>query len=88
MIFPFSYKVIALHSILSTHDQAAAFTLPPPGVRKVKSSPHMRVPSLRGDSMEELGRLSETVPNVKHLTVRGRLQAPQLTPRRREPNEN
>ncbi|KAF6123904.1 DExH-box helicase 29 [Phyllostomus discolor] len=29
------YKVIALHSILSTHDQAAAFTLPPPGVRKV-----------------------------------------------------
>ncbi|KAM6223081.1 ATP-dependent RNA helicase DHX29 [Rhynchocyon petersi] len=29
------YKVIALHSILSTQDQAAAFTLPPPGVRKV-----------------------------------------------------
>ncbi|XP_036164410.1 ATP-dependent RNA helicase DHX29 isoform X1 [Myotis myotis] len=29
------YKVIALHSILSTHDQASAFTLPPPGVRKI-----------------------------------------------------
>ncbi|XP_077923445.1 ATP-dependent RNA helicase DHX29 isoform X3 [Halichoerus grypus] len=29
------YKVIALHSILSTQDQAAAFTLPPPGVRKI-----------------------------------------------------
>uniref|UniRef100_A0A8C0XAV7 ATP-dependent RNA helicase DHX29 n=1 Tax=Castor canadensis TaxID=51338 RepID=A0A8C0XAV7_CASCN len=28
------YKVI-LHSILSTQDQAAAFTLPPPGVRKI-----------------------------------------------------
>uniref|UniRef100_A0A452EHZ7 ATP-dependent RNA helicase DHX29 n=1 Tax=Capra hircus TaxID=9925 RepID=A0A452EHZ7_CAPHI len=32
------YKVIALHSILSTQDQAAAFTLPPQGVRKVKLS--------------------------------------------------
>ncbi|XP_004678377.1 PREDICTED: ATP-dependent RNA helicase DHX29 [Condylura cristata] len=29
------YKVIALHSILSTQDQAAAFTFPPPGVRKI-----------------------------------------------------
>ncbi|KAM6157410.1 ATP-dependent RNA helicase DHX29 isoform 2-T2 [Erethizon dorsatum] len=29
------YKVIALHSILSTQDQAAAFTPPPPGVRKI-----------------------------------------------------
>ncbi|KAL2779699.1 ATP-dependent RNA helicase DHX29 isoform 2 [Daubentonia madagascariensis] len=29
------YNVIALHSILSTQDQAAAFTLPPPGVRKI-----------------------------------------------------
>ncbi|XP_036878206.2 ATP-dependent RNA helicase DHX29 isoform X1 [Manis javanica] len=29
------YKVIALHSVLSTQDQAAAFTLPPPGVRKI-----------------------------------------------------
>ncbi|XP_045750904.1 ATP-dependent RNA helicase DHX29 isoform X5 [Mirounga angustirostris] len=29
------YKVIALHSILSTQDQAAAFTVPPPGVRKI-----------------------------------------------------
>ncbi|XP_012873959.1 PREDICTED: ATP-dependent RNA helicase DHX29 [Dipodomys ordii] len=29
------YKVIALHSILSTQDQAAAFTLPPPGIRKI-----------------------------------------------------
>ncbi|XP_004422873.1 PREDICTED: ATP-dependent RNA helicase DHX29 isoform X1 [Ceratotherium simum simum] len=29
------YKVIALHSILSTQDQAAAFTLPPSGVRKI-----------------------------------------------------
>lgn len=46
--FPFRYKVIALHSILSTHDQAAAFTLPPPGVRKVRSSPHTCVPSLGG----------------------------------------
>jgi hypothetical protein len=36
MILTFRYKVIALHSILSTQDQAAAFTLPPPGVRKVK----------------------------------------------------
>ena len=34
----FRYKVIALHSILSTQDQAAAFTLPPQGVRKVKLS--------------------------------------------------
>lgn len=38
MILTFRYKVIALHSILSTQDQAAAFTLPPPGVRKVKFS--------------------------------------------------
>ncbi|XP_068846548.1 ATP-dependent RNA helicase DHX29 isoform X2 [Capricornis sumatraensis] len=29
------YKVIALHSILSTQDQAAAFTVPPQGVRKI-----------------------------------------------------
>lgn len=29
------YKLIALHSILSTQDQADAFTLPPPGVRKI-----------------------------------------------------
>uniref|UniRef100_A0A4W3JZ85 RNA helicase n=1 Tax=Callorhinchus milii TaxID=7868 RepID=A0A4W3JZ85_CALMI len=29
------YKVIALHSILSSQDQAAAFTVPPPGVRKI-----------------------------------------------------
>ncbi|XP_029433064.1 ATP-dependent RNA helicase DHX29 [Rhinatrema bivittatum] len=29
------YKLIALHSILSTQDQAAAFMLPPPGVRKI-----------------------------------------------------
>ncbi|EHH26500.1 ATP-dependent RNA helicase DHX29 [Macaca mulatta] len=35
MILTFRYKVIALHSILSTQDQAAAFTLPPPGVRKI-----------------------------------------------------
>lgn len=38
MILTFRYKVIALHSILSTQDQAAAFTLPPQGVRKVKFS--------------------------------------------------
>lgn len=38
MILTFRYKVIALHSILSTQDQAAAFTLPPQGVRKVKLS--------------------------------------------------
>uniref|UniRef100_A0A7M4FHZ3 ATP-dependent RNA helicase DHX29 n=2 Tax=Crocodylus porosus TaxID=8502 RepID=A0A7M4FHZ3_CROPO len=29
------HKLIALHSILSTQDQAAAFTIPPPGVRKI-----------------------------------------------------
>ncbi|GCB68205.1 hypothetical protein scyTo_0012244 [Scyliorhinus torazame] len=29
------YKVIALHSILSSQDQAAAFTVPPQGVRKI-----------------------------------------------------
>ncbi|XP_055459386.1 ATP-dependent RNA helicase DHX29 isoform X2 [Psammomys obesus] len=29
------YEVIALHSVLSTQDQAAAFTLPPPGIRKI-----------------------------------------------------
>ncbi|KAM7166966.1 ATP-dependent RNA helicase DHX29 isoform 1-T1 [Macrochelys suwanniensis] len=29
------YRLIALHSILSTQDQAAAFTLPPSGVRKI-----------------------------------------------------
>ncbi|XP_078075330.1 ATP-dependent RNA helicase DHX29 isoform X2 [Mustelus asterias] len=29
------YKVIALHSILSSQDQAAAFMVPPPGVRKI-----------------------------------------------------
>ncbi|XP_069483380.1 ATP-dependent RNA helicase DHX29 [Ambystoma mexicanum] len=29
------YKLIALHSILSTQDQSEAFTLPPPGVRKI-----------------------------------------------------
>ncbi|XP_030048986.1 ATP-dependent RNA helicase DHX29 isoform X1 [Microcaecilia unicolor] len=29
------YKLIALHSILSTQDQAEAFMLPPPGVRKI-----------------------------------------------------
>lgn len=38
MILTFRYKVIALHSILSTQDQAAAFTFPPQGVRKVKLS--------------------------------------------------
>ncbi|XP_006232012.1 ATP-dependent RNA helicase DHX29 isoform X1 [Rattus norvegicus] len=29
------YQLIALHSVLSTQDQAAAFMLPPPGVRKI-----------------------------------------------------
>ncbi|KAM9138912.1 ATP-dependent RNA helicase DHX29 isoform 1-T1 [Pangshura tecta] len=29
------YRLIALHSVLSTQDQAAAFTLPPSGIRKV-----------------------------------------------------
>lgn len=29
------YKLVALHSILSSQDQAAAFTVPPAGVRKV-----------------------------------------------------
>lgn len=29
------YEVIALHSVLSTQDQAAAFRRPPPGIRKI-----------------------------------------------------
>ncbi|XP_048359940.1 ATP-dependent RNA helicase DHX29 [Sphaerodactylus townsendi] len=29
------HQLIALHSVLSTQDQAAAFTLPPPGIRKI-----------------------------------------------------
>uniref|UniRef100_A0A3P8WRP0 ATP-dependent RNA helicase DHX29 n=1 Tax=Cynoglossus semilaevis TaxID=244447 RepID=A0A3P8WRP0_CYNSE len=29
------YKIVALHSTLSSKDQAAAFTVPPPGVRKI-----------------------------------------------------
>lgn len=29
------HRLIALHSVLSTQDQAAAFTIPPLGVRKV-----------------------------------------------------
>ncbi|KYO29116.1 ATP-dependent RNA helicase DHX29 isoform A [Alligator mississippiensis] len=29
------HRLIALHSILSTQDQAAAFTIPPPGIRKI-----------------------------------------------------
>ncbi|XP_073685275.1 LOW QUALITY PROTEIN: ATP-dependent RNA helicase DHX29 [Garra rufa] len=29
------YKLIALHSTLSSQDQSAAFTVPPPGVRKI-----------------------------------------------------
>lgn len=37
MILTFRYEVIALHSVLSTQDQAAAFRLPPPGIRKVNS---------------------------------------------------
>lgn len=37
MILTFRYEVIALHSVLSTQDQAAAFRLPPPGVRKVNA---------------------------------------------------
>lgn len=31
----FRHRLIALHSVLSTQDQGAAFTLPPLGVRKV-----------------------------------------------------
>ena len=31
----FRYRVVALHSTLSSKDQAAAFTVPPAGVRKV-----------------------------------------------------
>lgn len=30
-----SYRVIALHSVLSSDNQSAAFDIPPPGVRKV-----------------------------------------------------
>ncbi|XP_042660588.1 ATP-dependent RNA helicase DHX29 isoform X2 [Tyto alba] len=29
------HRLIALHSVLSTHDQAAAFTIPPLGIRKI-----------------------------------------------------
>lgn len=29
------HRLIALHSVLSTQDQAAAFTIPPLGIRKV-----------------------------------------------------
>ncbi|XP_041103244.1 ATP-dependent RNA helicase DHX29-like isoform X2 [Polyodon spathula] len=29
------YKLVALHSTLSSKDQAAAFTVPPPGIRKI-----------------------------------------------------
>ncbi len=29
------YKIIALHSVLSSQDQSAAFDVPPPGVRKI-----------------------------------------------------
>lgn len=29
------YRIVALHSTLSSKDQAAAFTVPPAGVRKV-----------------------------------------------------
>ncbi|KAL1266876.1 hypothetical protein QQF64_002551 [Cirrhinus molitorella] len=29
------YKLVALHSTLSSHDQSTAFTVPPPGVRKI-----------------------------------------------------
>ncbi|KAL1783101.1 ATP-dependent RNA helicase Dhx29 [Sigmodon hispidus] len=35
MILTFRYEVIALHSVLSTQDQTAAFRLPPPGIRKI-----------------------------------------------------
>lgn len=31
----FRYRIVALHSTLSSKDQAAAFTVPPAGVRKV-----------------------------------------------------
>lgn len=31
----FRFRIVALHSTLSSKDQAAAFTLPPAGVRKV-----------------------------------------------------
>ncbi len=31
----FRYKIIALHSVLSSQDQSAAFDVPPPGVRKI-----------------------------------------------------
>lgn len=38
MILTFRYEVIALHSVLSTQDQATAFRLPPPGIRKVNAA--------------------------------------------------
>ena len=31
----FRYELIALHSVLSSADQARAFNIPPPGVRKI-----------------------------------------------------
>lgn len=31
----FRFRIVALHSSLSSKDQAAAFTVPPAGVRKV-----------------------------------------------------
>jgi len=31
----FRYNILALHSVLSSDDQGAAFKVPPPGVRKI-----------------------------------------------------
>ena len=46
------YKLVALHSTLSSKDQAAAFTVPPAGVRKVQRlwAPHTAaLPTAQGD---------------------------------------
>lgn len=40
-LFASRYKLIALHSTLSSQDQASAFTVPPPGVRKVLQYIHV-----------------------------------------------
>lgn len=35
VLLVFRFRIVALHSTLSSKDQAAAFTVPPAGVRKV-----------------------------------------------------
>lgn len=35
LVLCFRYRVLALHSVLSSSDQSQAFTVPPAGVRKI-----------------------------------------------------